>query len=258
MPPTCRWHCCLQMPSRRSALGRAMSIVHIEPHDLNSTATVSRRTPSRDRRHPLGINERVAIAGVLVAVVAAVPAYLALFADGSKSSPSPKPPVAAVARGHTGQIVANKHGVLIADLTRGSQFHDPLRASPCDELEYRARLYNPGPGNLTLVRVAADINTIRRYTTMIPTIVVYTPDGAISETAFQSRIVVPVAQTQEYVAESTQILDNAGRVARTSAGKQLADGVTASGNGISIGTVNVGVTEYFAFRTRLSCYRSGS
>jgi len=109
--------------------------------------------------------------------------------------------------------------VLITDLTQGSQFRDPLRADPCDELEYRARLYNPGPGNLTNVRVAADINTIRRYTTMIPTIVVYTPDGAISKTASKPRIVVPVAQTQEYVVESTQILDSAGRVVRTSAGK---------------------------------------
>lgn len=159
---------------------------------------------------------------------------------------------------HTGQIVASSRGVLLADVTQDSEFLNPLRAEPCDELEYRARLYNPGPGSLTNVRIAADINTITRYTRMIPTIVVYTPDGMIPETAFQPRIVVPVAQTQEYVVQSTQILDSAGHVVRTSAGKQLADEIAASDYGISIGSVDVGVTEYIAFRTRLSCYRNQS
>ncbi|HEY4810773.1 MAG TPA: hypothetical protein VIH71_06915 [Solirubrobacteraceae bacterium] len=197
--------------------------------------------------------------GVLVAVIAALPAYLALFANGSKSRSSHLSNRAgASATPHTGQIVASSRGVLVADVTQGSQFRDPLRAEPCDELEYRARLYNPGPSSLTNVRIAADINTITRYTRMIPTIVVYTPNGIIDETAFQPRVIVPVAQTQEYVTQSTQILDSAGHVVRTSAGKQLADGIAADAYGISIGSVDVGVTEYVAFRTRLSCYRDRS
>jgi hypothetical protein len=194
---------------------------------------------------------------VLVAVIAAIPAYFTLFAGGSKPSTPSKRTVAGM-REHTSQIAASKHDVLIADVTRDSPFHNPLRAAPCDELEYRVRLYNPGPGGLTNVRITAEINTLTRYTRMTPTIVVYTPEGSIAATAFQPKIVVPVAQTQEYVAESTQILDSAGRVVRTSAGKQLADGTTDSGYGISIGSVGVGVTEYFAFRTRLSCYRKRS
>jgi hypothetical protein len=46
---------------------------------------------------------------------------------------------------------------------------------------------------------------------------------------------------------------SAGAVVRTSAHRQLSDAITATGNGIPIGDVDLGVTEYIDFRTKLSC-----
>ncbi len=49
------------------------------------------------------------------------------------------------------------------------------------------------------------------------------------------------------------MLNSAGQVIKSSTEKSLEDGITASGYGINIGAVDVGVTEYILFRTELSC-----
>ena len=103
------------------------------------------------------------------------------------------------------------------------------------------------------MRIAASINTITRYSHIVPTITVYTPNGAITEVSFQATIDLPTAQTQAFVPYSTQMLNSAGQVIKSSVEKSLEDGITASGYGINIGAVDVGVTEYILFRTELSC-----
>ncbi len=153
----------------------------------------------------------------------------------------------------TGQIVAGNHNLVIADLTRRSSFQNHQRAQACDLLQYRVRIYNPGPGDLSNVRISASVNTITRYSHIVPTITVYTPNGAITEVSFQATIDLPTAQTQAFVPYSTQMLNSAGQVIKSSAEKSLEDGITASGYGINIGAVDVGVTEYILFRTELSC-----
>jgi hypothetical protein len=141
----------------------------------------------------------------------------------------------------------------IADLTHGRRFSATLYARPCDILLYRIRVYNPGSSDLHHVWVAASINTLSAYKKIIPTLTVYTPDGSQPEVSIQPVIILPQARTQTYIVHSTEMLNSAGVVVRTSASGQLSDAVTATENGIQIGNVDVGVTEFIDFRTKLSC-----
>ena len=114
-------------------------------------------------------------------------------------------------------------------------------------------MYNPGSSDLHHVWVAASINNLSAYKKIIPTLTVYTPDGVQPEVSIQPVIILPQARTQTYIVHSTEMLNSAGIVMRTSASGQLSDAVTATENGIEIGNVDVGVTEFIDFRTKLSC-----
>jgi hypothetical protein len=118
------------------------------------------------------------------------------------------------ARAFPGQIEGGNSNLGFADLTRRAQFANPQHAKPCDVLEYRVLIYNPGPGNLSNVRIAAYINTITPYRKIEPTVVVYTPNGANDMVAFQGTIDLPTAETEAYVARSTQMVNSAGSMHR--------------------------------------------
>lgn len=152
-----------------------------------------------------------------------------------------------------GQIVSGNHNLTIADLTSRSNFQTDQRASACHRLQYRVRIYNPGPSSVSDLRVAAGINTITPYRHIAPTVTASASDAQNGSVAFQASIKLPTPQTQAYVAGSTQILNSAGHVVKSSRAGALADGITATGRGIDIGTVDVGVTEYVEFQTMLSC-----
>ncbi len=141
----------------------------------------------------------------------------------------------------------------IADITRGTGFSSALRARPCDVLLYRIRLYNPGSADLHHVRVAGSINPITPYKVIIPTIAVYAPDGDPQQVFIQPRIFLPKARTQSYVAGSTVMLNSTGAVVRRSATRQLSDAITTTGNGIDVGSVDVGITEFIDFRAKVNC-----
>jgi hypothetical protein len=114
-------------------------------------------------------------------------------------------------------------------------------------------VYDPGPSDLHHVWVAASINTITSYKKIVPTLTIYTPDGDPRDVNIQPVIILARARTQSYIVHSTEILNSAGAVVRTSANGQLSDAITATGNGIPIGDVDLGVTEFIDFRTKLSC-----
>jgi hypothetical protein len=159
----------------------------------------------------------------------------------------------ALSVGHTnaaapGQIVAGNHNYTIANVTKGTGFANPQSADACDVLEYRLRLYNPGPSSLSNVKMEASINTMTPYTSANSTATVYTPDGQTKLVAFQAVVNISTAQTQSYQAGTTQLLDSAGNVIQT-----LPDGITMGAGGISLGNIGDSVTEYVKFRTQLKC-----
>jgi hypothetical protein len=141
----------------------------------------------------------------------------------------------------------------VANITRQLGFRRAQIARPCDFLEYRTLLYNPGMRNLANVRIATSINTMTPYTRIIPTVTVYAPDANPNEESSQPTISLPTAETQAYVAGTTKLVNNAGVILRSSKIRTLADGITASGYGIPIGALDVGITEYVQFETHVSC-----
>jgi hypothetical protein len=207
---------------------------------------------------------------LLIAFVTAVAAGLviALVVPFLQKSPAQtpsvgatKPPTGASAATvpafsqESGQIVSSKGAYLIANITRHTLYANAQTAASCQTLAYRVELYNPGPSDVSGVRVAAYINTVTPHRTFVSTIVAYTPASDVPSTAFQAKLHFGTLETQAYVPRTTQLLNSAGRSIASSGSRQLSDGITLGGRGIPIGTVGEGVTEYVAFRTRVSCRR---
>ena len=142
----------------------------------------------------------------------------------------------------------------IANLTQNTGFATTQSAKACDQLQYRVLLYNPGPSNVTDVKVEASINTMTPYTQAIPTVTIYAPSANPNENSDQATINLATAQTQSYVKGSTELLDSAGNViANSGNGGTLADTITMGGGGIDIGALNGSVTEYLEFQTKVNC-----
>lgn len=217
----------------------------------------NRRRRVTQRNGSLSVSDRIALAGVVVAAIAAVPVYVVFLTPGRESA------IVSAARErdaggrlspkikHRSQIGGGQIA-LMADLTHPGRFQNPLRAQPCDALAYRVRLYNPGPATVHNVRVAASINTITSYSRMIATFVAYAPDGSVADVAAQPWVISHTPVTQAYVAGSTRTRDSAGRVVATSRSGALADTITATTYGIPVGNLGIGVTEYVEFETKLS------
>jgi len=224
-----------------------------EPPSEPQPARPRRRRASWYKRHRTDILVVVAILSFL-AVVAGIVVPLVVLDSRGASGPTTSAQAGKVSaqlgRRPTGQI---QSAARVADVTRGRWFSDHLHAAPCDVLLYRIMVYNPGVADLHHVRVAASINTITPYSEIIPTVVVYAPGGDPSQRAIQPRIYLPRARTQSYVTGSTEMLNSGGHVVLRSARRQVPDEITATGNGIDIGSVDVGITEFVQFRTKLSC-----
>jgi hypothetical protein len=147
-----------------------------------------------------------------------------------------------------GQIAGGNQNYKIANVTKGSGFANPQSADACDVLQYRLRLYNPGPSSLNNVKMEASINTMTPYTSANSTATIFTPDGQTKEVAFQAVVNISTAQTQSYQAGTTKLLDSAGNVIQN-----LPDGVTMGAGGINLGNIGDSVTEYVEFNTQLKC-----
>jgi HKD family nuclease len=152
-----------------------------------------------------------------------------------------------------GQIVGGNQNYTIANITKGTDFANPQTADACNILEYRIRLYNPGPSPLSSVKVEASINTMTKYSAATSTATIYAPDAQNPAVAMNATVTISTSQTQSYVAHSTQLLDSAGHVIKSSANGTLADSVTMGGGGIELGSLGDSVTEYLKFRTQISC-----
>jgi len=147
-----------------------------------------------------------------------------------------------------GQVVGGDNNYQIQDLTSKSGYANTQSAAACDELQYRLKLYNPGPSTVTNVKVEAGINSVTPYTHYVSTATAYVPDGDPNQVSYRATLNISTAQTQSYEAGTTQLLNSAGSVIKT-----LPDGVTAGAGGISIGNIGESVTEYVTFKTKISC-----
>jgi PKD repeat protein len=152
-----------------------------------------------------------------------------------------------------GQIEGGNSNYQISNVTQVSGFANTQSAGVCDILQYRLHLYNPGPGSINDVKVEANINTITPYTTYNSVATAYTPDGLTPQTSFEATLNLSSAQTQSYIADSTELLNSAGNVISRSANGTLADTITDGAGGIDIGSLGESVDEYLEFQAKVNC-----
>ena len=136
---------------------------------------------------------------------------------------------------------------LIKNVTQNVDFANPATANPGDVLEYRVRIHNPGPSPITDVMVKATLDS-NVSTSHSSTVTVSSASADPTSTSATAVLNLSSAQSISYVPGSTELLDDNAQVI-----SNLPDGITAGGEGIDIGTVNVSITNrrYVEFEVKV-------
>lgn len=139
----------------------------------------------------------------------------------------------------------------IKNITQNVDFTDPANAKSCDVLQYKVRIHNPGPGELSNVNVKANVPA-GSATSNTSTITVSSQNADPSSTSDTATVNFASAQSISYVAGSTQLLDANGNVIKT-----LPDGITEGG--VNIGNVGVSLDNkrFVQFQEKVNCAVGG-
>src|SRR5581483_9941351 len=117
----------------------------------------------------------------------------------------------------------------VRNVTKGTDFTDPVSADACNVLQYKVRIHNPGPTDtLNNVTVSAAFGTAAT-TKNVSILTVRADNAAPSSTSDTATVNLSSSQTMSYVSGSTQLLDADGNFMQN-----LPDGIT--GNGVNIGS----------------------
>lgn len=135
----------------------------------------------------------------------------------------------------------------VKNVTKNTDFTDPVKADACDVLQYWIRIHNPGPGFLTDVKVKATFpsGSASNHTSTMTASAVNADPASTSDTA---TVNLSSSQSLSYQSGSTQLLDASGNPIKT-----LPDGIV--GSGVSIGNVGVSLGEkrFILFKAKISC-----
>lgn len=135
----------------------------------------------------------------------------------------------------------------VRNVTQGGGFTDPAQTKPCDVVQFRVRVHNPGPDPINSVNVKATLsNEVATSHSSMVTITSNTANpNSVSDTA---GVRVSEAVAIGYVSGSTELLDANGSVMNS-----LPDGIL--GGGVNIGNVGVSVDQkrFVQFKAKLNC-----
>lgn len=135
----------------------------------------------------------------------------------------------------------------VKNVSKNTEFVDPVHADACNELQYWLRIHNPGPGSLTNVNVKATLPTgaAVNHTSTVTVSAVNADPKSTSDTAVVN---LSSSQSLSYVSGSTQLLGASGELLKT-----LPDGITEGG--VSIGNVGVSLGEkrFVLFKVKVNC-----
>ncbi len=157
-----------------------------------------------------------------------------------------------IAFGGVGHVVAAGSGQIIPayeaeNLTQKTGFANPTTATACDELEYRARLWNPGPGVLNNVMVQISLSSAV-VTTNTSTISATSNDADPVSASAQTTVNLSPAESINYEAGTAQLLDS-----NTNFVKSLPDSIMDYQGGVNIGTLGESQLEFVQFKAKVSC-----
>jgi hypothetical protein len=144
-----------------------------------------------------------------------------------------------------GQINGGNVNYKIKNLTQNTAYTNPASANACDELEYTALLYNPGPSALNDVTVVATL-PIAVATSNTSTMTASSENADPTSTSFSATLNLSSAQSVSYVNGTAQLLNSS-----TGLIENLPDGITQGG--VNIGDLGPSVTEFVQFEVQVSC-----
>ncbi|MEX2006882.1 MAG: hypothetical protein WD877_01810 [Candidatus Saccharimonadales bacterium] len=136
----------------------------------------------------------------------------------------------------------------VKNVTKGTDFTDPVNADACDTLQYKVWLHNPGPTE-TLHNVTVQASFQSSATTdNISSIIVRTSNGEPNSTSDTARVNLSSAQSVNYVSGSAQLLGANGQFLQT-----LPDAIV--GSGVNIGSIGVSIGEkrFVQFQAKVNC-----
>lgn len=135
----------------------------------------------------------------------------------------------------------------LRNVTKNTAFSDPATADPCEVIQYKIRLHNPGPGVVGSVNVRATLPSAAA-SSHVSTATVSGQNMQPASVSDSATLSISSAQKITYVSGSTQLLDTNSAVIST-----LPDGITAGG--VNIGDVGVSLEEikHVQFRVTIDC-----
>jgi hypothetical protein len=135
----------------------------------------------------------------------------------------------------------------IKDLTQNTAFANPATANACDTLQYRARLFNPGSGDLS--NVMAEVSLSNEVGTSNTSTIQFTSTNADPVmTSAQATVNLTSAQSISYVKGTAQLLDS-----DTNFVKSLPDSITQMRSGVNIGNLTASQLEFIQFQAKVNC-----
>jgi hypothetical protein len=135
----------------------------------------------------------------------------------------------------------------VKNLTAGGDFGDPINADKCQELQYKVRLHNPGPGVVHQVTIKVTLPSTTA-TSNVSTATVSAIDADPATVSDTATVNLSSAQSISYESGTTQLLDDNNNFL-----KNLPDGITQGG--VAIGDVGVSLNEirFVQFKAKISC-----
>jgi hypothetical protein len=135
----------------------------------------------------------------------------------------------------------------VKDLTQNTAFANPASANACDTLQYRVRIFNPGPGDLS--NVMAEVSLSNEVgTTNTSTVQFMSTNADPVSTSAQATVNLTSAQSIGYVKGSAQLLDS-----DTNFVKSLPDSIMQMQSGINIGNLTESQLEFIQFQAKVNC-----
>jgi hypothetical protein len=135
----------------------------------------------------------------------------------------------------------------IKNLTQNTAFANPATANACDTLQYRARLFNPGSGDLS--NVMAEVSLSNEVGTSNTSTIMFTSTNADPvTTSAQATVNLTSAQSVSYVKGSAQLLDS-----DTNFVKSLPDSITQMRSGVNVGNLTASQLEFVQFQAKVNC-----
>ena len=135
----------------------------------------------------------------------------------------------------------------IRNITKNTGFSNTQTADRCNEVQYKIRLHNPGPGIVSGVNVRVNLPQTAS-TVNVSTATISGQNMQPSTTTATATLNISTAETVSYISGSTQLLDTNSNVLQN-----LPDGII--GGGVTVGTVGVSIQEirFVQFRANIGC-----